>query len=31
MRRAESCMNNMPNWAAWGSLAEEQLAGGVED
>ncbi|MDO4428021.1 MAG: hypothetical protein Q4B91_00710 [Atopobiaceae bacterium] len=23
-------MNNMPNWAAWGSLAEEQLAGEAE-
>lgn len=21
--------NNMPGWAAWGSLAEEQLAGGA--
>ncbi len=23
-------MNNMPEWAAWGSLAEEQLAGEAE-
>ena len=23
-------MNNMPDWAAWGSLAEEQLAGEAE-
>ena len=23
-------MNNIPNWAAWGSLAEEQLASEAE-
>ena len=23
-------MNNMPDWATWGSLAEEQLAGEAE-